>query len=67
MKFWFKAAAAAAVAAAGIYAVKRFFSRRAEGKEVQWSTILPEPFSDMALQQKPPSRMMHPLVWVGKE
>jgi hypothetical protein len=67
MKFWFKAMAAAAAAAAGVYVVKRLFSRRTEVKEVPWSTNLPAPFSETTLLQKPPYRMMNPLFWVGKE
>jgi hypothetical protein len=67
MKFWLQAIAAAAVAAAGVYAVKRLFSPRSKSKEVPWSTILPAPLTENNLLQKLPYRMMSPLFWVGKE
>jgi hypothetical protein len=67
MKSWLKTVAAAAIAAAGAYAVKWLFSRRTASKEVSWSTILPASFSETTMLQKPPYRMMNSLFWVGKE
>jgi hypothetical protein len=62
-----RAVAAAAIAAAGVYVLKKVFSGRGRVKEAVWSNNLPISLSDKATLPKSSYKMMHPIFWAGIE